>query len=110
MRGVPIDFGVLASRNSTIKALGNANMNAKGDRLGPGGVIVKTQEQVDAEFAAARIREQQQLVDIKSPTLLPDEQPSVQPSSVKSDTAFPSIEDLIRDGVMPTGKKAKNNL
>jgi len=47
-------------------AVGNASINARGDRLGAGGVILKTQEQIEAEWAAARAKMPTRPVDIKS--------------------------------------------
>lgn len=44
-RGQKIDMDLLRFQNSHQVALGNAQMNARGDILGKGGVIVKTREQ-----------------------------------------------------------------
>lgn len=56
MRGEAIDMASLASKNLATPALGNANMNARGDILGPGGVVLKTQEQIEAEWAAEKAK------------------------------------------------------
>jgi hypothetical protein len=47
-------------------AVGNASINARGDRLGAGGVILKTQEQIEAEWAAARAKMPPKPMDIRS--------------------------------------------
>lgn len=68
MRGELVDFNKLRMANADRPALGNASMNARGDILGPGGVVIKTQEQVDAEHRA-RIEDQKQIsrnVDLKN--------------------------------------------
>lgn len=68
MRGELVDFNKLRMANAERPALGNASMNARGDILGPGGVVIKTQEQVDAEHQA-RIADQTQIsrnVDLKN--------------------------------------------
>lgn len=68
MRGEIVDFNKLRLNNAEKVALGNANMNARGDIVGTGGIVIKTQEQVDAEWAA-RVAEQEQTsagVDIKN--------------------------------------------
>ena len=66
MRGQPIDFNRLQQANSTKAALGNANMNAKGDIIDPTGVVLKTQEEIEAEWASQRERMEQSIaVDIK---------------------------------------------
>ena len=49
-RGKEIDMVSLAKKNDRTIALGNANMNARGDILGSGGKIVKTREEQLAEY------------------------------------------------------------
>lgn len=56
-RGEPIDMGALISQHADTPALGNAKMNARGDILGKDGVILKTQEQIEAEWAAEKARQ-----------------------------------------------------
>ena len=67
-RGQPFDMARLRDLNAHKPALGNANLNARGDIIGPGGVILKTQEQIDAEWLANRraAEESIKVVDIKS--------------------------------------------
>lgn len=67
-KGFPIDMERLAAANATTVALGNAQKNARGDQLGPGGVILRTQEQIEADWAAARARNEERIkaVNIKS--------------------------------------------
>lgn len=50
MQGKVIDVGALMAQNETAVAIGNANMNARGDILGAGGQIVKRKEQVAQEY------------------------------------------------------------
>ena len=40
-RGVQIDMNKLVTRNEMTIAVGNAKVNARGDKLGPNGEIVK---------------------------------------------------------------------
>jgi hypothetical protein len=56
-RGEPIDIGALIAQNATTKALGNARMNARGDVLNENGIVLKTQEQVEAEWAADKAKQ-----------------------------------------------------
>lgn len=49
-QGELIDMHALATKHANTPALGNARMNARGDILGDGGVVLKTQEQVEAEW------------------------------------------------------------
>jgi hypothetical protein len=46
MQGKEINMEELAQRNSTMPAVGNVRMNARGDELGPGGVIVRKREDI----------------------------------------------------------------
>lgn len=50
MQGKVVDLGQLIAKNELIPAVGNANVNARGDELGPGGKIVRTREQIMAEY------------------------------------------------------------
>jgi hypothetical protein len=67
MRGEVIDMDRLRTVNGDQPAVGNASVNARGDRLGPGGVILKTQEQIEHEWAVARAKNAPKPVDIKGP-------------------------------------------
>lgn len=46
MQGKPVDMEALAARNETMPAVGNVRMNARGDELGPGGVVVRKREDI----------------------------------------------------------------
>jgi hypothetical protein len=50
MRGKPIDMERLNLQNELLPAVGNVRVNARGDELGPGGKIVKTREQILADY------------------------------------------------------------
>jgi hypothetical protein len=62
MRGEPIDMAALVAKNATQPAVGNAKLNARGDVLDNRGQIIRTQEQVEAEW-----RRQQELQDSLRP-------------------------------------------
>ena len=49
-RGKAVDMGALIMANEKAVALGNANMNARGDILGKGGVVVKSREEQAQEY------------------------------------------------------------
>ena len=69
-RGTLIDMAALSAQNADQVAIGNARMNARGDLLGEHGVILKTQEQIEAEWAAERERSasgQYASEDLKAP-------------------------------------------
>jgi len=50
MRGASVDMGRLSAENANKIAIGNASMNARGDRIGPGGTVIKTHEQITSEY------------------------------------------------------------
>ena len=50
MQGKSIDMDLLRQKNELTPAVGNAKVNARGDELGPGGKIIKTREQVLADY------------------------------------------------------------
>ena len=52
MRGKQVDMEQLNLKNELIPAVGNAKVNARGDQLGPGGKIVKTKEEILADYYA----------------------------------------------------------
>ncbi|MFS8320051.1 hypothetical protein ACMG5I_03910 [Escherichia coli] len=45
-RGTTIDMDMLKYQNQHQVALGNANLNARGDKIGSGGTIIKTREEL----------------------------------------------------------------
>ncbi len=49
MQGKEIDMGKLINQNETTIAVGNMKVNARGDKIGPGGKIIQTREQILAE-------------------------------------------------------------
>lgn len=50
MQGKQIDIERFIAQNDSTQAVGNMKVNARGDLLGPGGKIIKTREQVMAEY------------------------------------------------------------
>lgn len=50
MQGREIDIEKLMKQNETMPAIGNMQVNARGDELGPGGVIVRKREDIVAEY------------------------------------------------------------
>lgn len=52
MRGKQVDIDLLRKRNELTPAVGNANVNARGDELGPGGTIARKREDLIKEHYA----------------------------------------------------------
>ena len=50
MQGRMVDIEKLRAANESVRAIGNMNVNARGDVLGPGGRIIKAKEQIMREY------------------------------------------------------------
>lgn len=50
MQGRTIDMDKLRSANELQPAVGNMKVNARGDEIGPGGKILRTREQIMAQY------------------------------------------------------------
>lgn len=50
MRGTKLDMNALLQANPHIRAVGNANMNTRGDKLGPGGEIIQKREDIARDY------------------------------------------------------------
>ena len=48
--GQQVDIGALLLNNETVPALGNMNVNARGDEIAPDGTIVKSREDIMREY------------------------------------------------------------
>ena len=49
-QGKMVDFGAMLTNNELVPALGNMNVNARGDEILPDGTITKTREQVMRDY------------------------------------------------------------
>ena len=99
-RGKPFDMTQMRTNNARKPALGNASKNARGDLIDKQGVILKTQEQITAEWAAAKRQRESATkpANIKSNTLLADlGVPPVKPTKqvVATDQNFDPIETTV---------------
>jgi len=65
-RGKEVDMGKLALQNELTPAVGNMSVNARGDRLGPGGEILA--RQIETVPVVANVPEQFSRKDISSMT------------------------------------------
>ena len=71
MRGATLDMARMRAENSTAIALGNGRMNARGDLLGANGKILKTREQLLAEYNSKNPKAVRQ-VNLSDESPLPD--------------------------------------
>lgn len=106
MRGTPVDFGALQAQNATQPTLGNTRTNVRGDLLGDNAQILRTQEEIEAEWARKRALQARvdSQMNIKADNLTPSSA-SVKPPSVDTQVEFPTISDLVDKGVIPTQKR-----
>jgi hypothetical protein len=70
-KGREIDMMKLVRQNELVPAVGNAKVNARGDKLGPGGkIIIKREER---QTAANQIPEQLSVRAAPEPVITPEE-------------------------------------
>jgi hypothetical protein len=105
MRGETIDFGALAVQNSKQPTLGNTRTNVRGDLLGDNGTVLKTQEQVEAEWAAKRALQEKinQSTNLKADQMGPSA--ARQPATPAADVNFPTVQDLVNQGAIAPNKR-----
>lgn len=60
-RGKEVDMVSLAKKNEKTIALGNAHMNGRGDRIGKGGKIIETREEMLEKYYNANTMQQAQV-------------------------------------------------
>lgn len=49
-RGQVVDYGAMLNNNERVPAIGNMNVNARGDEIAPDGTIIKTRDQIMREY------------------------------------------------------------
>jgi|FreactTroBogLake_1042271.scaffolds.fasta_scaffold00290_10 hypothetical protein len=95
MRGRPIDMLAIAAANAEKQAIGNAKMNARGDILGPNGVVLRTQEQIEAEWRRNQQR-QQEVAGISNNIKAPLPADKTAPRTLQADQNFePDVAPVI---------------
>ena len=82
MQGKTVDIEKLRQQNETTVAVGNMNVNARGDEIGPGGTIIKTREQLMKQYyekpkgvvsTAQEVRQENTVKpDVQQPTIIQD--------------------------------------
>ena len=50
MQGKEVDMEKLLAQNELMPAIGNLRVNARGDELGPGGVIIRKREDIASAY------------------------------------------------------------
>lgn len=109
MRGETVDFGALAMQNSNQPTLGNTRTNVRGDILGDNATILKTQEQVEAEWAAKRALQEKisKSTSIKADQIATSSTKAAASSNSDTELSFPSVQDLVKQGAIAPASKRK---
>lgn len=94
MRGDVVDFASLRDQNLSTPTLGNTSTNVRGDVLGHNGAVLKTHEQVEAEWE----RKKNLQSNVKEAANIKNR---VTPDSID----FPSVGDLVSSGAISTNKR-----
>tara|TARA_Y100000114_G_scaffold137206_1_gene139328 strand:- start:2143 stop:2673 length:531 start_codon:yes stop_codon:yes gene_type:complete len=102
--GKLVDMDTLALRNEYTIAVGNMNVNARGDQLGEGGQIVKTREEIMAEHYATKgavVPKQTNSREVAAPTIEADKAPvapTVDPEvAAEKDLDIDDVEGTMED-------------
>jgi hypothetical protein len=66
MRGKPLDISYFLAAYGDKPALGNAKMNARGDIIGPGGKVIKTNAQMMSEYNRSNPKAVSKQVSLKN--------------------------------------------
>lgn len=117
-QGKSINFDTLQLSNEETVAVGNMKVNARGDELGPGGVIVRTRDQVmkeyyqtNAVYTKERVEEQNNATQAaRSEQLVADEVPEIPQDILEQDAMQAELEDApklrgnLADAVAKTAK------
>ena len=91
MQGRMVDIDKLRAQNEEVPAVGNMNVNARGDVLGSGGKIVKPKEAVMKEYYQTPKGAAQDTPVKKAPVTKP--QPIPQPRVQQVQTMNPTVEE-----------------
>lgn len=97
--GQQVDFGALLSQNETVPAIGNMNVNARGDEIAPSGDIVKTRDQVMKDYHQMNTMVPQDgRIPESADDTWQDWEPKVEKELVKSNA--PAVEDVAEEPVV----------
>ena len=98
MQGRSIDMDKLRSANELQPAIGNMKVNARGDELGPGGKILRTREQIMAQYYENNPNAAPDPDNIPSDArqAVPENKPSVPPTQTLKVEDTP-VEEVLQD-------------
>jgi hypothetical protein len=106
-QGKPVDMDAMRLRNEEEIAVGNMKVNARGDELGPGGVVVKTRNEVMTEYYSTNaVYTKESIANQKLPKheeLVPDDFSDLDPDIAAQDAEMPQT-------TAPAGQKLRGSL
>ena len=108
MQGRMVDIEKLRASNENVKAVGNMNVNARGDVVGPGGAIIKSKEQQMKDYYNSP-KGQVSDVRIKSSKQQPVPQKTVVPQMVQAQVLTPQTA-APKQGTTTNQFKPKNGI
>lgn len=100
-RGKEVDMVSLAKKNEKTVALGNAHMNGRGDRLGRGGKIVETREEMLEKYYNANTI-QQATVNMKDNI--------EENAKIEDELKDMTVESLIKNQTIKVAKPSKKKI
>jgi hypothetical protein len=118
-QGKPIDMDALRTTNEKTIAVGNMKTNARGDELGPGGVVLRTRNEVVGEYYATNAvytkervedqRGQQQVARSKAVAADPIEpvvslDPAIDEQDHQMEDTAPKLRGTLADAVAKTAQ------
>ena len=110
-QGKPVDMDALRISNERTVAVGNMKTNARGDELGPGGVVVRTRDQVmkeyydsNAVYTKERVENQQEAA--RAPKLDQTDIPAdiLEQDAIMDDLDAPKLRGNLADAVAKSAK------
>lgn len=100
-RGKEVDMISLAKKNEKTVALGNAHMNGRGDRLGRGGKIVETREEMLEKYYNANTI-QQATINMKDNI--------EENAKIEDELKDMTVESLIKNQTIKVAKPSKKKI
>lgn len=100
-RGKEVDMVSLAKKNEKTVALGNAHMNGRGDRLGRGGKIIETREEMLEKYYNANTI-QQATVNMKDNI--------EENAKIEDELKDMTVESLIKNQTIKVAKPSKKKI
>jgi hypothetical protein len=115
-QGKQIDVDMLRLQNEEVIAVGNMKVNARGDELGPGGIVVKTRNEAmdnyyesNAVYTKENVSETERATRISQQSAVADDpvddlDPSITEQDNEMPVEKPALRGSLADAVAKTAK------